>query len=133
MLVVDASLLADALLDDTVVGDRARGELATDDQWAAPHHIFVEIMSVVRGKLLERKITLKRADDAVTALQDVVVNKIDPDQLTSRMWELRGNITSCDAAYVAAAELLNCPLITGDHRLARARGVRCEIRVIHGE
>lgn len=130
MLVVDASVLADALLDDGMAGDRAREELAADDQWAAPHHLFVELLSVVRGKLLGQQITLERANDAIDALEDVVVNKIDPAQLTGRIWELRANMTSYDAAYVAAAELLNCLLITGDRGLARARGVRCEIRVL---
>ncbi|MGP4019746.1 type II toxin-antitoxin system VapC family toxin [Saccharopolyspora sp. 5N708] len=131
MLVVDASVLADALLDDGIVGDRARQSLAADDQWAAPNHIFVEIMSVVRGRLLGRKITLERANEAVTALEEIALDKIDPAQLVGRMWELRGNITAYDDAYVATAELLNCPLLTGDRRLARARGVRCEIHVIH--
>ena len=43
------------------------------------------------------------------------------------MWELRGNLTAYDAAYVALAELLGAPLVTLDTRLARAPGTRCEI------
>lgn len=133
MLVVDASVLADALLDDGTVGDRARDELATDDQWAAPDHIFVEVMSVILGRLLGRKITLERAEDAITALADMAIDKVDPARLIPRMWELRGNVTAYDAAYVAAAEMLECWLLTGDRRLSRARGVRCEIRLIFSE
>jgi predicted nucleic acid-binding protein len=34
------------------------------------------------------------------------------------------------AAYVALAELLRCPLVTGDARLSRASGVRCPIDVM---
>ncbi|GAA4856572.1 type II toxin-antitoxin system VapC family toxin [Saccharopolyspora cebuensis] len=130
MLVVDASVLADALLDDGPAGDRARAGLAADDRWAAPDHIFVEVMSVVRGRLLGRKIALERAEDAVAALVDVAVDKIDPARLVPRIWELRGNVSAYDAAYVAAAEMLGCPLLTGDRRLARVRGVRCEVRPI---
>lgn len=133
MLVVDASVLSDALLDDGPAGDRARDELAADDQWAAPDHIFVEVMSVIRGRLLARKVTLERAEDAVTALVDAAIDKVDPARLVPRMWELRGNVTAYDAAYAAAAEMLECPLLTGDLRLARARGVRCELRLIFGE
>ncbi len=133
MLVVDASVLADALLDDGHAGDRARDELAADDHWAAPEHIFVEVVSVARGRLLGRKIALRRAEDAVTALVDVAIDKVDPARLVSRMWELRGGVTAYDAAYVAAAEALECPLLTGDLRLARAGGVHCEIRPIFGE
>ena len=113
MLVVDASVLADALLDDGTAGDRARDELAADDQWAAPDHIFVEVMSVIRGRLLGRKIALERAEDAVTALVDMTMDKVDPVRLIPRIWELRGNVTAYDAAYVAAAEMLECPLLTG--------------------
>lgn len=133
MLVVDASVLANALLDDGAAGEWARTELAADDRWAAPNHIFVEIMSVIRGRLLGRKITLERADDAVTALEELTIDKIDPARLMGRMWELRSNITAYDAAYVATAELLSCPLLTGDRKLARSHGVRCEVRVVHEE
>ncbi|MFT4109442.1 hypothetical protein [Propionicimonas sp.] len=46
----------------------------------------------------------------------------------SRIWELRQNPTSGAAWYVAAAELLDVPLVTLDERLARAAGQRCEVR-----
>jgi predicted nucleic acid-binding protein len=38
--------------------------------------------------------------------------------------------TAYDAAYVAAAEKLACPLVTGDGRLAKASGTRCEIKLV---
>lgn len=133
MLVVDASVVADALLDDGPAGELARDELATDDHWAAPQHIFVEVMSVIRGRLIGHKITSQRAEDAVTASTDMTIETVDPARLVPRMWELRGNATAYDAAYVAAAEMLECPLLTGDLKLARARGVRCEIRPVFRE
>lgn len=130
MLVVDASVLADALLDDGGAGERARAELAADDQWAAPAHIFVEVTSVIRGRLLGGKVALQRAEEAVDALVDMAVEKVDPARLVPRTWELRDNVSAYDAAHVAAAEALDCPLLTGDRKLARARGVSCEIRAI---
>jgi predicted nucleic acid-binding protein len=45
---------------------------------------------------------------------------------------LRANISAYDAAYAAAAEVLGCPLVTGNARLARATGPRCEIRPLGG-
>ena len=42
-----------------------------------------------------------------------------------RAWELRGNLTTYDAWYVALAEDLGSPLATLDRRLSRAAGPRC--------
>jgi len=47
-----------------------------------------------------------------------------------RAYEPRANVTAYDATYVALAEALDCELLTGDRRLANARGSRCPIRVL---
>jgi len=46
--------------------------------------------------------------------------------LLDRVWELRGNLTPYDAAYVALAERLRIPLLTADQAIAAAPGVRCK-------
>jgi predicted nucleic acid-binding protein len=46
---------------------------------------------------------------------------------TRRAWELRGNITTYDAWYVALAEALQAPLITSDERLQQVPGPRCSV------
>lgn len=38
--------------------------------------------------------------------------------MRARVWALRGNLTSDDAAYVVLADQLGCPLWTGDAKLA---------------
>ena len=43
-----------------------------------------------------------------------------------RIWDLRSNLTSHDAWYVAVAEALDCPLATLDGKLSRADGPGCE-------
>ena len=43
----------------------------------------------------------------------------------ARVWELRGNLTSYDAWYVALAETLDAQLATLDLRLSRSPGPRC--------
>jgi len=50
--------------------------------------------------------------------------------LMRRAYEQRANVTAYDAAYVALAEGLGCPLVTGDRRLAAASGINCEIEVL---
>lgn len=42
-----------------------------------------------------------------------------------RVRELRANVTSYDAWYVAVAEAVDLPLATLDRRLAQADGARC--------
>ena len=43
-----------------------------------------------------------------------------------RIWELRANLTSYDAWYVALAEALSRPLATLDKKINRAAGVKCK-------
>jgi predicted nucleic acid-binding protein len=52
--------------------------------------------------------------------------------MLDRVWELRHNLTAYDAAYVALAETLQCPLVTGDARICRAPGLRCPVTVLPG-
>lgn len=130
MIVVDASVFAFSLLDEGTTGERCRSALAADDRWIAPQHWTIEVMSVIRGNLLDGKITAGHAADAVEALcgLDPVVPMTRV--LLPRVWELRGHLTVYDAAYVAAAEAYGCPLLTTDGRMARASGIRCAVEVV---
>jgi len=133
MIVVDASVLTAALIDDGPVGAAARDALRADPHWSSPAHLLVEVVSAIRGWVLGGKLKPRRAGDAIRALADLTVDVIDPVHLVDRMWQLRANLSAYDAAYVAAAEALDCALLTGDARLQRSRGVRCEIRVLPAE
>lgn len=129
MIVIDASVLANALTDDGPIGEAARGELGRDDHWAAPEHLRVEVFSAVRGLALGGKIQPSRAAKALEALAEAEIEPIATAALLQRMWELRNHVGGYDAAYVAAAEANACPLVTADARLARTRAPRCEIRL----
>lgn len=130
MIVVDASVLIDALLDDGPVGVAARAALAQDQDWAAPPVLFVEVLSVTRRRMLRKEVATQRAADALEAMTGLEVTWVDPSALVPRIWALRDNVTAFDAAYVATAELLGCDLLTGDRRLAAASGPRCRIRTL---
>lgn len=132
MIVVDASVLADALVDDGATGDAARAALTRDPHWVAPGHLLIEVMSVIRGKTLGGKVGAARAQEAVEALAALVVEEVESARLLDRIWQLRGSVTAYDAAYVAAAELMGCPLVTGDAKLAKAGGLRCPVYLISG-
>lgn len=129
MIVVDASVLTNALTDDGPVGACGRSQLARDTHWAGPEHLVIEVFSAVRGRWLGGKIGEQRAHEALTALGEATVDLVAVAPLLDRMWSLRSNVTGYDAAYLAVAELFTCPLVTADARLARIPELRCEIRV----
>lgn len=130
MIVVDASVTAFALLDEGTAGDRCRAALRADPQWLVPEHWLVEVLSVIRGSLLGGKVGPDHAADAVAAAADLEPVVIPTQLLATRIWELRGNLTTYDAAYVAAAERSGCTLVTSDARLTRANGPRCPVNLV---
>lgn len=120
MIVVDASALAYALLDDGPQGIVARGHIRADPALIAPEHLKVETFAVIRKRLIGNITSNRRAEDAVGALGELTVRTIGADRLLPGMWRLRDQITGYDAAYVVVAELYGCRLVTGDVRLAKS-------------
>jgi predicted nucleic acid-binding protein len=133
VIVVDASILANALGDDEADGDAARSELRAAGDLAAPDLVDVETMAVLRKRWLARAISDERFDAAVTDLQRWDFERIATLRLVRRAYELRANVTAYDAMYVALAEALGCELLTADQRPAAATGPRCSIRVLSGQ
>lgn len=130
MIVLDASILANALGDDEEDGHSARTELRAASEFAAPDLIDVETVAVLRKRWLARAISDERFDIAVTDLRRVDFERVPTLRLVRRAYELRANVTAYDAAYVALAEALGCELLTADQRLAGATGPRCPVRVL---
>lgn len=130
VIVVDASVLANALADDENDGDIARSELRAAGDIAAPDLIDVETVSVLRKRWLRRALTDQRFATAITHLQQFSFDRAPTLRLTPRAFELRADVSAYDACYVALAELLGCELVTVDRRLANATGPRCPIRVL---
>lgn len=133
MIVVDASILANALGDDEEDGDAARSELRAAGDLAAPDLVDVETVAVLRKRWLARAISDDRFDAAVTDLQRWDFERVPTLRLVRRAYELRANVTAYDAMYVALAEALGCELLTADQRLAGATGPRCSIRALSGQ
>ena len=129
MLVIDASVLAVALLDDGPDGDLVRHRLR-GERLAAPALIDLEVVSVWRGLARGGHLDARRVGQALDDLQDLPIQRVGHTPFLIRCWELRDNLTIYDAAYVALAEALQAPLLTGDRRLARATGPRCAIEVM---
>lgn len=130
MIVIDASVVTDALTDDGRIGELASAELAADPYWAAPGHLRVEVTSAIRGRWLAGKVSPARADEAMRVINRAAISYVDWSELAGRVWELRDNLNPYDASYVAAAEIHNCRLVTTDGKLPGCPGRRCEITVV---
>ena len=129
MIVLDSAAVVDAL---TAVNgtNRLRAFVAGEDL-NAPELLDVEVVSALRGLTLRGQLTPARAEDALTDFEDLLVRRWPSgDALRRRAFQLRGNVSAYDAAYVVLAEALDCPLLTRDSRLARsvAHLIRVEVR-----
>ena len=127
-LVVDASAVVAARVDDGADGRWAAAEIARD-QLAAPHLMPVEVANVLRRAVLAGDLS---ADEAALAHEDLLQLRVEffpYEPQAGRVWELRNNLTAYDAWYVALAEALDAPLVTLDERVQRAHGPRCAIRL----
>jgi predicted nucleic acid-binding protein len=129
VLVVDASVLAVALVDDAADGDRARARLR-GEALAAPDLIDLEVASALRGRVAGGQVPVRRAELALADLGALPLQRVPAGRLVSRCWELRDNLTIYDAAYVALAEALGARFLTAEARLARSTGPRCPVEVL---
>lgn len=129
-MVVDASVLATALVDGGVDGDVARHRMAMGAPLAAPDVADVETVSVLRKHWIAGSLTAPRFRSALDDLAALPIVRYPTLHFMPRAYQLRDNLTPYDAAYVALAEGLGCPLVTADGRLARAPGIRCEVDLV---
>lgn len=129
MIVVDASILATGLADDGPDGDRVRARLR-GERLRAPHIIDLEVTSVWRRLVTKGALDDRRATLALADLESLRLERVDHRPLLARCWQLRHDLTTYDAAYVALAELAGSILVTGDGRLAAAPGIRCDVEVM---
>lgn len=130
MIVVDASVLANAIGDDGSDGRRARHALRSAGALSAPDLVDVETVAVLRKRWIEGSMTEERFSAAIDDLAAIDLVRYPTGPLMRRAFELKTNLSAHDAAYVAIAEGLECPLLTADERLARAPGIACEVSLL---
>jgi predicted nucleic acid-binding protein len=133
MLVIDASAIVDLLLDRQSRGLIARHLAEHDHDLHAPHLIDIEVLNVMRRQVARGLIADSRADEAVTDLLDLWVERYPHRVLGRRIWALRENFSAYDASYLALAEALapsGAALLTTDVRFARAVREHSDVEVL---
>lgn len=129
MIVLDASAAVDWLLQ-TSSGQRIEKRIyARSETLHAPHLLDLEVAQVLRRLTQQGVVSRTRADEAVGDLLDLRLTRYPHDVLLPRIWQLRHNFSSYDAAYIVLAEELGAPLITRDGRLASTSGHGATIEV----
>lgn len=119
--VIDASAAVEYLLR-TPLGQRL-DPLLEESYLLAPALLDVEVLSVLRRALLQKRIEEHRARLALEDLGDWPVDRIPPSILLQEAWKHRHNVSAYDAFYVAVAKLYKAPLLTADGPLSRAPGL----------
>lgn len=127
-LVVDASLVAAALIDAGPTGVWAETRLGSEPL-SAPHLMPVETANIVRRAAAAGDISPDTAALAHADLLDLRVELFPYHPFATRVWELRENVTCHDGWYVALAEFLDASIATLDSKLARATGPRCQFEL----
>jgi len=130
LIVIDASALLEVLLNTSNAPPLAERLFASHETLHAPHLIDLEVAQVLRRYALVGDLDVERGSEALSDLADLPVTRYPHDFLLPRIWQLRHNVTAYDAAYLALAETLHCPLVTCDRALGGVPGHEAEVQVI---
>ena len=118
-------MLVAALVDTGPHGVWAEDVLARGSLHA-PELARAEATNILRRLERAKLITTPEANGAHDDLMQLDIDSFSFEPFADRIWELRHNVTSYDAWYVALAEALKLPLATLDETLSKSNGVACE-------
>ncbi|MGN6128119.1 MAG: type II toxin-antitoxin system VapC family toxin [Humibacter sp.] len=124
-VVPDASVVVEQL----ITGDGALSALSSAEL-IAPSVLPYEVSNVIRKLWTARSLPAEQERELVWLLRSFPVMYWPWEMIAERVWELRDNLTSTDASYVAVAELAGAVLVTKDRRMAAAPGIRCAVEVM---
>ena len=127
MRVLDASVVTNAMAVSGAVGDVARRLVGRERKLHVPAMFIAEVASGLRG-MVHRGL-LEAGDARAAAMRAASVrSRLYPfEPFLERAWDLRDNVTTYDAWYIALAESLDASLVTADDRLRHAAGPRCPV------
>ena len=121
--VLDASVVVELVLG-TRIGARIRERLHDPRiSLHGPELLDLEVLNVLRRYVRAGTVAADRAEAGVRRLEELDLQRHRHGPMLPRIWLWRANLTAYDAAYVALAEVVDCPLLTTDARLSKAPGL----------
>lgn len=127
MRVLDASVVTDAVAVSGPAGENARRLVAAESWLHVPAMLGAEVTSALRSMVRRGQLSAGVARAAAFRAASMRARRYPFEPFLDRAWELRENVTTYDAWYVALAESLDVALVTADGRLRRAAGLRCPV------
>ncbi|HEX3613613.1 MAG TPA: type II toxin-antitoxin system VapC family toxin [Sporichthyaceae bacterium] len=125
-VVVDNSVVLYVLLEGSR-DDVLRRRLSEPRTLHAPHLIDYEFGNALRGLRLGGRISDRLTQQVRADFADLRIERHPGATTADRAWQLRKNYTCYDAAYIALAEMLDCPLLTGDAKLHGPHRAQVEV------
>ena len=140
LVVADASILVVALAgapaERSAVQSWLVGLTGGDRVYVLQNFTQLEYLSAIRKLSLQGKLTDRAATGAVRAFIELPSHRLEVTQsMALRIWEMRNNLTSYDAAYVALAERLQAErttevvVATDDARLANSSNLLVNVEL----
>jgi predicted nucleic acid-binding protein len=128
LIVVDSSALIHMFLYPRPTRE-LRKRLESGGRLHAPQLLDPEFLHALRGVVRSGQVSADRASIALDDLVELPVQRHGHEALAERVWALRHNLSAYDAVYVSLAEVLDCPIVTSDSRIARAGGHDATVEV----
>lgn len=117
-IALDASAWVDLLLNNDI-GARVAQRIG-EDHLVAPAHIDLEMLSALARMHRAGELEATDIDELLVDARATPIERYPLPELTAGAWARQGNLRVSDALYVELAVRMDVPLITTDHRLARA-------------
>ena len=127
MIVLDASVVVELLVNGELSESIRRELAARDDAFLIPHLLDVEVMSALRNLAARHRIDAHRSARFLEDLSSLPAQRCPHAPLIGRMWELRHNFTAYDATYIALAEATGSTLYTADEKLSQGHRARVHL------
>lgn len=111
-------------------GDALREHLTVGESACAPHLIDAEVGQGLRRLDRRGGLAAAEAQSMLGDFLDLPITRYPHRPLLERAFELRANVSVYDGLYLALAEALKAPLLTGDRALDGVPGCLASVVVL---